>query len=165
MQRDQSHSPDIVERIGIVIWKITVLVIALRCILALIPQQSVLDGLSIGGMVLQGCALVLIIAGGGWAVIRALRARVSWLPRPHSTLRRRTVTRPIQDPEVSLAFTAAHGIQHMMWRGANWMLALGLESVLAAQILQVSIASVEQNELSWWRISVVVIIALSRILM
>ena len=53
----------------------------------------------------------------------------------------------------------------MMWRGANWMLALGLESMLAAQIIQVSISSAGQSELSWWRMSVIVIIALSRILM
>jgi hypothetical protein len=53
----------------------------------------------------------------------------------------------------------------LMWRGANWMLALGLESMLAAQIIQVSISSAGQSELSWWRMSVVVIIALSRILM
>jgi hypothetical protein len=143
-----------------VIWKISVLLIALRCILAIIPQQGVLDGLSIGGTVLQSTALMLITAGGGWALIRA-----PWLPRPRSTPGRRSSTRPIRDAEVSLARTAAHGMHHMMWRGANWMLALGLESMLAAQIIQVSIASAGQNELSWRRISVVVIIALSRILM
>ena len=148
MQIDRSQSPDVIERIGIVIWKIAVLVIALRCILALIQQQGVLDGLSIGGMVLQGSALMLITVGGGWAVIRALRIRAPWLPRPRSTPGRRAVARPIRDAEVSLALTAAHGIQHMMWRGANWMLALGLESMLAAQIIQVSISSAGQSELS-----------------
>jgi len=163
MQIDRSQSPDVIERIGIVIWKIAVLLIALRCTLALIHQQGVLDGLSIGSMVLQGSALVLITAGGIWAVIRALR--VSRLPQPRSTPRRRAATRPMPGTDASLALTAAHGIQHMMWRGANWMLALGLESMLAAQIIQVSIASAGQNELSWWRMSVVVIIALSRILM
>ena len=74
------------------------------------------------------------------------------------------MARPIRDAEVSLALNAAHGIQHMMWRGANWMLALGLESMLAAQVIQVSIASAGQSELSWWRMSVVVLIAFSRIL-
>jgi hypothetical protein len=39
------------------------------------------------------------------------------------------------DEEVSLALTAAHGIQHVMWRVANWMLALGRESMLAAQTM------------------------------
>jgi hypothetical protein len=53
----------------------------------------------------------------------------------------------------------------MMWRGANWMLTLGFESLLAVQIIQVSISSSGQSELSWWRMSVIVIIALSRILM
>jgi hypothetical protein len=164
MQIDRSQSPDLIERIGIVIWKIAVLVIALRCILALIPHEGVLNGLGIGSMVLQGSALVLITAGGGWAIIRALRARTPWLPRPGPAPRQRTVTRPSPDTDASLARSAAHGMQHMMWRGANWMLALGLESMLAAQIIQVSITSAGQNELSWWGMSVVVIIALSRIL-
>jgi hypothetical protein len=163
MQIDQSQSPDLIERIGIVIWKIAVLVIALRCILALIPYEGVLNGLGIGSMMLQGSALVLITAGGGWAVIRALRARAPWLPGPAT--RQRTVTRPSPDTDASLARSTAHGMQHMMWRGANWMLALGLESMLAAQIIQVSVTSAGQNELSWWGMSVVVIIALSRILM
>src|SRR4051794_19084658 len=83
MQRDHSQSPDVVERIGIVIWKIAVLLIALRCILALIPQHGVLDGLRMGGMVLQGCALMLMTAGGGWAIIRVLRTRAPWPPRPY----------------------------------------------------------------------------------
>jgi hypothetical protein len=165
MQVDQEQTPDVIERIGIVIWKIAVLVIALHCILALIPQHGVLDGLRIGGTVLQGGALVLMTAGAGWAAIRALRARAPWLPRPRSAPEQRGVTRPIRDAEASFALTAAHGIHHMMWRGANWMLALGLESMLAAQIIQVSIASAGQNELSWWRMSVVVIIAIGRILM
>ena len=108
---------------------------------------------------------MLIAVGGGWAVIRALRIRAPWLPRPRSAPGRGAVARPIRDTEVSLALTAAHGIQHMMWRGANWRLALGLESMLAAQDIQVSISSAGQSELSWWRMSVVVIIALSRILM
>jgi hypothetical protein len=165
MHIDRSQSPDVIERMGMVIWKIAVLLIALRCILALIPQQGVLDGLSIGSMVLEGSALVLIAAGGGWAVIRALRIRVPWFPRSGFTPKRRALTRPIRNTEASLARTGAHGVHHMMWRGANWILALGLESMLAAQIIQVSIASAGQNEPSWWRISVVVIIALSRILM
>jgi len=164
MQINQEQTPDVTERIGIVIWKIAALLIALRCILAIIPQQGVLDGLSIGGTVLQSSALVLITVGGSWAVIRALRIRAPWLPRCGSTPGRSGVTRPIQDTEISLARSAVHGMNHMMWRGANWMLALGLESMLAAQIIQVSIASAGQSELSWWRMSVVVIIALSRIL-
>ena len=165
MQIERAQSPDVVERIGIVIWKIAVLLIALRCTLALIPQHGMLDGLSIGGKVLQSTALVLIAAGGGWAIIRALRTRASWLPRPRSAPRRYAMTRPIPDANAPLALTAAHGIQHMMWRGANWILALGLESMLAAQIIQVSIASAVQNELNWWRMSAVVIIAIGRILM
>jgi hypothetical protein len=165
MQIDRSQSPDVVERIGIVIWKIAVLLIALRCILALIPQQGVLDGLSIGARMLQGGALVLITAGGIWAVIRALRAHAPRPAVPSHAPERRALTRPSRDTDTSLVLTAAHGMQHMMWRGANWMLALGLESMLAAQIIQVSIASAGQNELSWWRICAVLIIALSRILM
>jgi hypothetical protein len=165
MQIDQSQSPDVVERMGIVIWKIAVLLIALRCILALIPQHGMLDGLSMGSMILQGGALVLMSVGGGWAIIRALRTRAPWLPRPRFAPSRRVVTRPSRDTEASLVRIAAHSLHHMMWRGANWMLALGLESMLAAQIIQVSIAAAGQSELSWWRISVVVIIALSRILM
>jgi hypothetical protein len=165
MQREQSHSPDVVERIGIVIWKIAVLLIALRCTLALIPQQGVLDGLRVGGMLLQGGALVLMTAGAGWAVIRALRLPALWLARRGSAPGRRVVTRPIRDPRASPALTAAYGLHHMMWRGANWMLALGLESMLAAQIIQLSIASAGQPELSWWRMSLVVIIAIGRILM
>jgi hypothetical protein len=165
MQLDRSQPPDVVERIGIVIWKIAVLVIALRCTLALILQQGVIDGLSIGSMMLQGSALVLMTAGGGWAVIRTLRTRVPWLPRPCSAPRRPALTRPIPDTEDSLALTAAHALHYIIWRGANWMLALGLESMLAAQIIQVSIVSVGQNELSWWRMSVIVIITIGRILM
>jgi hypothetical protein len=149
MQRDQPHSPDVVERIGIVIWKIAVLLIALRCILAVIPQHGVLDRLRIGSMVLKGGAIVVIIAGSGWAIIRALRARASWLPRPSSAPRQRAVTRPIQGTGASLARTAALSLHHMIWRGASWMLALGLESMFAAQIIQVSIAAAGQIELSW----------------
>jgi hypothetical protein len=37
--------------------------------------------------------------------------------------------------------------------------------MLAAQLIHVSISSAGQSELSWWRVNVVVIIALSRILM
>jgi hypothetical protein len=165
MQIDRAHSPDVVERIGIVIWKIAVLMIALRCILALMPQHGVLDGLRIGGAVLQGCALVLMATGAGWAVIHALRSRAPWLPGPGSTPGRRALTRPIRHTEPSPARTAAHGLHHMIWPGANWMLALGLEGMLATQIIQVSLASAGQNELSWWRISAVVIIAIGRILM
>ena len=165
MQRDQSQSPDVVERIGIVIWKIAVLVIALRCTLALISQQGLLDRLSIGSKVLQGSALVLMTAGGIWAVIRALRARASRLPRPGPVPTRRDVTRPISQTDTYFALTAAQALQHMMWRGSNWMLALGLESMLAAQIIQVSVASAGQNELSWWRMIMVAIVALSRILL
>jgi len=40
MQLDRSESPDLIERIGIVIWKIAVLLIALRCALALIPHEQ-----------------------------------------------------------------------------------------------------------------------------
>src|SRR3954452_4760398 len=89
MQREQLQSPDVVERIGIVIWKIAVLLIALRYILARIPQHGVLDGLRIGSMVLEGGALVLMTAGGGWAIIHALRARASCLPRPRLAPRQR----------------------------------------------------------------------------
>jgi hypothetical protein len=162
MQIDRSQPPDLLERIGIVIWKIAVLVIALRGTLALVAQQGVLAGLSVGSMVLQSCALVLIAAGGGWAIIRALRGGAPGLARPGSAPRRPGAARP--ESEASLALRAAQGMQHMMWRGTNWMLALGLESMLAAQIIQVSIVSVGQSELSWWRLSVVIVIALSRIL-
>jgi hypothetical protein len=165
MQIDRSQSPDVIERIGIVIWKIAVLLIALRCTLALIPQQGVLDGLRIGSVVLQSSALVLITAGGAWAAVRALRLSAPRLSRRDPALERRSVTRPIRQADASHALTAAQALQHLMWRGYNWMLALGLESMLAAQIIQVSVASAGQNELSWWRMSVVVIIALSRILM
>jgi len=161
MQIEQDQTPDLTERIGIVIWKIAVLVITLRGILALVPRQGVLDGLRIGSMVLQASALVLMTVGAGWAVIRALRGT----RLPGAAPRRRAVAHPLRDTEGSLARTAAHGLQHMMWRGANWMLALGLESLLAAQIIQVSIVSAGQNELSWWRMSVVVIIAVGRIVM
>jgi len=163
MQIDRSQSPDLIERIGIVIWKIAVLLIVLRCALALIRQQGVLDGLRIGSMLLQGSALVLITVGGAWAVIHAFRARASRPPRPVPT--RRDLTRPIRKTDAALALTAVHALQHMTWRGSNWMLALGVESMLAAQIIQVSVASAGQNELSWWRMLLVVIIALSRILM
>lgn len=165
MQIDRSQAPDLIERIGMVIWKIAVLLIALRCILALIPQQDVLDRLSIGSMVLQAGALVLMGLGGGWAVLRALRVHGLRRARPRPAPRRRDVTHTIRDAQAPLALSAAYGMQHLMWRGANWMLALGLESMLAAQIIQVSVTSASQNELSWWRMSVVAIIALSRILM
>jgi hypothetical protein len=61
------------------------------------------------------------------------------------------MTRPTPDTDASLFLTAAHGMQHMMWCGTNWMLALGLETMLAAHIIQLSVASRGQNELSWWR--------------
>jgi hypothetical protein len=95
MQIEQDQTPDLTERIGIVIWKIAVLVIGLRGILALVPRQGVLDGLSIGSMVLQASALVLMTVGASWAVIRALRGT----QLPGAAPRRRAVAHPLRDTD------------------------------------------------------------------
>jgi hypothetical protein len=95
MQSYRSQSRDAIERIGITIWKIAVLVIGLHCS----PQ-------------------LFIAHSNPWSVLR----------------------------------------------GSEWMVALGLEGMLAAQIIQVSMAYVGQNELSWSRIGMLMIVALSRVL-
>jgi hypothetical protein len=78
MHIDRLQSPDVIERIGIVIWKIAMLVIALRCILALIQQQGVLDGLrGIGGMALQGSALCTS-ARPGFLVLVPIQGDAPW---------------------------------------------------------------------------------------
>jgi hypothetical protein len=165
MYSEQSQSPDVIERIGIVIWKIAVLVIALRFALALVPQHGLLDGLASGSALLQAGALVLIALGCAWALMRAVRARVSRRTRAEPVPAPESARRRIRDKAAFRSLSAAQSIQHIMWRGSNWMLALGLESMLAAQIIQVSIASAGQQGLSWWRIGLVAIIAIGRILM
>jgi hypothetical protein len=154
MQSYRAQSRDPVERIGILIWKIAVLVIGLHCTLLMIAQQGLLDGLIIGSSLLQTSALVLLTLGMVLVVVKYVRARPSWTSRPwHGALPAGLRQR------VSSATTYA-----IVLRGSEWMLALGLEAMLAAQIIQVSMAYVGHNELSWWRIGLLMIIALSRVL-
>jgi hypothetical protein len=149
MQAYRSQSRDGVERIGIMIWKIAVLVIGLHCTLLMIPQQGLLDGFVIGSSLLQASALVLLTVGMAWVVVNYVRARWSW------TRHARYAPQPGLNAQ-SHSWIALHG--------SEWLLALGLEGMLAAQIIQVSIAYIGQNELSWARIGALMIIALSRIL-
>ena len=160
----QSHSPDIVERLGMVIWKIAVLVLGLRFLVVLTPQQGLLDGLVAGSSLLQGSALVLITAGIGWALIRSVRARGSWPMRSRIIGEPGSLGQHISKRYIYQALLRAESMQRLMWRGSNWLLALGLEALLAAQIIEVSMAYAKQNDLNWSRIGVVGIIALSRIL-
>jgi hypothetical protein len=164
MNSYQSHAPDVVERIGIVIWKIAVLVIGLRLILVLIPQQSLLDGLVTGSALLYGSALVLVTAGIVHVVVNSASAGKSGPTRPDAVAALRRLLQRIPTSHTQRRISSSQSMQHIMWRGSNWMLALGLESMLAAQIIQVSIASVGQNELNWWKMGIVTIIAVSRIL-
>ena len=167
MESYQSPSRDAVERIGITIWKVAVLGIGLHCILLMIPQQGLLDGLAIGSSLLQASALVLLTLGMVLAVVKYVRAHWSWTSRRWpgalpAHLRRRVTIATKYAAERRLS---AQSSPQLILRGSAWMLALGLEGMLAAQIIQVSMAYIGQNELSWPRVGVLIIIALSRILL
>lgn len=132
-------------------WKIAVLGIALHCTLLMIPQQGLLDGLVVGSSLLQASALVLLTIGMVLAAVKYIGADWSWSGRAR--------------PGLLLARLSAQSSPQIMMRGTAWMMALGLEGILAAQIIQVSMAYIGQHELSWARIAILVIVALSRVLL
>jgi hypothetical protein len=167
MEAYQSQPRDVVERIGIMIWKIAVLGIALHCTLLMVQQQGLLDGLIIGSSLLQASALVLLALGMALAVVKYVRAHWPWASR----LWDRALPAHLRQ-RIAMATKHAAGrrlspqrSRQLVLRGSEWMLALGLEAMLAAQIIQVSMAYLGQNELSWPRVGLLAIIALSRILL
>ena len=107
---------------------------------------------------------MLITVGGGWAVIRALRIRaLASSSSFHSRATRRGAPHPRCRGLPCTQCSPRHTAHDVAWCQLDARACP--ESMLAAQIIQVSISSSGQSELSWWRMSLIVIIALSRILM